>query len=591
MPPPEPSEGVAFEVTTSLTSGSSKVHNTVDVGNACQAQNVSEAGSPIDDQSPQSNGSNSTSPNNDGAQCHHSEIGCTLLVHAKLYALAHYLQLTTLKSLAFGAIEAEIESIEELQPQLLANIVQLARYVYTSTDTLVISTEQLRDLVATFVGNWFHVFHGPDVNNLLEEGGEFVVDVMQKVQQHVKDIKAEHKENKKELQRQIKRYQTRLRKRGGVVDGTGKDSDNTSRGRCFSIGFPSSISQAQLSAIFATTLISPEVKMEGKDPTSAFSSRILEIIVGPSERAFYAHTDILAKSDVLRMIVHGGGKETEEGKIVWPHWTVSAAEKLLEWLYTGDYKCPYPTAVLQSETVSTEENTAQASEDKIYDELENPDLDHPMSVDVPAPAEPEIVYDDTPRYNKKKKKYSESRMMWSIPDSPKPVRSAFRSCLKDLTWNGSHPLEKMSEAEEFDKWTGHQLWRPDQLNYEATFMTHAELYNMACIYQLDTLKNMAWQRLRSVLVSIGRPVPGSTVMGNIVTLIHYTYEITGEVGNEEEPLRKLVTTFAALNFTRFKGTVVDELIKSASEPDREFVMDLMAMVRQKVDNKEYSDSE
>ena len=32
----------------------------------------------------------------------------------------------------------------------------------------------------------------------------------------------------------------------------------------------------------------------------------------------------------------------EEEKIIWPDWTVGGAERLLEWLYTGDYGFPYP---------------------------------------------------------------------------------------------------------------------------------------------------------------------------------------------------------------------------------------------------------
>ncbi|KAL9031627.1 MAG: hypothetical protein Q9180_006791 [Flavoplaca navasiana] len=142
----------------------------------------------------------------------------------------------------------------------------------------------------------------------------------------------------------------------------------------------------------------------------------------------------------------------------------------------------------------------------------------------------------------------------------------------------------MSEAEEFDKWTGHQLWSPGQLDYHATFMTHAELYNMACTYQLDGLKNMAWQRLRSVMVTIGQPVTGSAVIGNLVKLIRYTYEVTGDIDHEEEPLRKLVTTFAAAYISQFEGPDVDELMRSRVESDREFVVDLMAKIRVQVNS-------
>ncbi|KAL8673694.1 MAG: hypothetical protein Q9224_007518 [Gallowayella concinna] len=157
--------------------------------------------------------------------------------------------------------------------------------------------------------------------------------------------------------------------------------------------------------------------------------------------------------------------------------------------------------------------------------------------------------------------------------------------LKDLSWSGSRPLGKLSQAEEFEKWIGHELRRPDQLDYEATFQTHAELYQLGCFYLLDELKDMAWQRLRSVLISIGTPKVGSRVVANLVDLIHYAYEVTGDACKvkEEEPLRKLVTTMAAIHFTGFKGAEVEQLIASPTKSDREFVSDLMAKVMQRLE--------
>lgn len=152
--------------------------------------------------------------------------------------------------------------------------------------------------------------------------------------------------------------------------------------------------------------------------------------------------------------------------------------------------------------------------------------------------------------------------------------------LEDLTWHGCRTLEKSSEAEEFDRWTGHQLWRPDELNYENILMTHAKLYVMACFYQLDELKNMSWQRLRAVLVSIGKPSHQTPVIGNLVTLIHYVYQETGDNSLGEEPLRMLVTSFAALHYTKLNGTGVNDLLLSTEAADREFVVDLFEKVAQ-----------
>ncbi|KAL8927881.1 MAG: hypothetical protein Q9172_001181 [Xanthocarpia lactea] len=169
-----------------------------------------------------------TTPSIGVARQHAIETGCTLLQHSRLYVLGHYLELTELKNLAIASIESITESVKELNPQLLSNIVQLIQYVYDSTDTLVNSKEPLRELVATFAANWFHAFQGNAVKALMEEGGDFVVDVMHKVQQHMRDMKVKHEDVEKDLQKQIKKYQTKLRKRGGRVD---SDTDNGHAGR------------------------------------------------------------------------------------------------------------------------------------------------------------------------------------------------------------------------------------------------------------------------------------------------------------------------------------------------------------------------
>lgn len=145
----------------------------------------------------------------------------TLLQHSKLYVLAHYLELTDLKDEAYEHIRAMLELFLELSPKLLDYVVQLIRHVYASTDTLTNSKEPLRELIATFVAEWFHDFQGDGVKKLMEKGGDFVVDVMEKVQQRALDVKKQHEYAEKELQQQIGKYQKRLRKKGSKVDGTG----------------------------------------------------------------------------------------------------------------------------------------------------------------------------------------------------------------------------------------------------------------------------------------------------------------------------------------------------------------------------------
>ena len=73
-----------------------------------------------------------------------------------------------------------------------------------------------------------------------------------------------------------------------------------------------------------------------------------------------------------------------------------------------------------------------------------------------------------------------------------------------------------------------------------------------------------------------------------MSLIRYTYEITGDITEEEEPLRKLVMTFAALYISQFKGTDVDDLMRSPTESNRDFVVDLMAKIRTNMEGDQTS---
>ena len=61
----------------------------------------------------------------------------------------------------------------------------------------------------------------------------------------------------------------------------------------------------------------------------------------------------------------------------------------------------------------------------------------------------------------------------------------------------------------------------------------------------------------------------------------YAYKNTSYEPGCTEPLRKLVTTFAALNFANFRGSEVDELIMSKEVTDREFVLGVMLKAMQR----------
>lgn len=109
---------------------------------------------------------------------HAISTGFTLLQDAKVYVIAHYLELTDLKNLALAAVQNVIDSTSEMRPKLLSSIVELVKYIYNHTDTLVSTKEPPRELVATFAAEWFHVFDRDVVKELMSKGGDSLIDII-----------------------------------------------------------------------------------------------------------------------------------------------------------------------------------------------------------------------------------------------------------------------------------------------------------------------------------------------------------------------------------------------------------------------------
>ncbi len=287
-------------------------------------------------------------------------------------------------------------------------------------------------------------------------------------------------------------------------------------------------------------------------------STIYQIEVGPVKQLYYAHSNALKRSEVLKKEVEGSRQESAEKKICWPHWKTSTVEKFLEWLYTSDYTCPYPRLVADPTS------SVQA-------------------IDNDAPSKRCAPQEEVAPF-----KYHGEVAEWPVEPTAKKQKTSTAvptlKPLQDLTWSDDRCQPKISQAEEYSRWTGHQLWHPNQLDYETTLMTHAELYVMACHYLLDDLAAMSWQRLRAVLMSMGTPSVGSPVIRNLMNLFCYAYEETGNsLDEEEEPLRNLLTTFAALHYPIFKGSGIEKWATSAKESDQEFCADLMVKVLLRVE--------
>ena len=232
--------------------------------------------------------------------------------------------------------------------------------------------------------------------------------------------------------------------------------------------------------------------------------------------------------------------------------------------------CPYPTKAGRFEGNNGEIFEAQnprtvAEEDKMAAPT-YPESEVPADSDAEEPAA--AYYED------------EMPVSGSEHASEQPAIMAKAGCQADIRpltpltnfHYGTGFQRKISQAEEFQQWAGHALWRSDELDYEVPLLAHAKLYVLAHFANVPELENLALQRLQDTLASIGKLPRNSPAVRNLVELIKYVYAHTDSVVHGEEQLRRVVSTFASLYFTSFQGREVCELMKGGGD----FVMDFMA---------------
>ncbi|CAF9935201.1 hypothetical protein IMSHALPRED_010136 [Imshaugia aleurites] len=281
--------------------------------------------------------------------------------------------------------------------------------------------------------------------------------------------------------------------------------------------------------------------------SSPFVGPIFEILAGPHHTSFLAHASILEKSETLRAVVQGKWKDSIEHKIVLEDWDPQTISRLLEWLYTGDYESPFPAKTSQPQTEVMK--------------IEIPKISMSSIPDVKKIAPCTFDFGNGGKKFGTTPKESESAKGSKRPPTP----------LANIYFKKADPEIVTFRSEAFKQWAAKFTETPCDLNFEATLLAHAKLYALADYMLLPTLQAQAFQRLKDLLGFISAKVytppshPGvlvfrdPAVVDDILTLVRYVYANTTGLESEEEPLRKLVSTFVAQNYDQFeddKGEVL-----------------------------------
>lgn len=131
-----------------------------------------------------------------------------LLAHARLYTFSVYHQIKSLQDLSLQRLTQVLARIDCSQPSAASEIATLVQHVYRDTLPAIYSKDAARKLVSQFVAmNFDELVHG-QFETLLEEGGDFVLDLSRKVSRYVRSAKNSAlltEEHTRELESEVQR--------------------------------------------------------------------------------------------------------------------------------------------------------------------------------------------------------------------------------------------------------------------------------------------------------------------------------------------------------------------------------------------------
>jgi hypothetical protein len=107
-----------------------------------------------------------------------------LIAHAKVYVLAQYTNTEALEYTALERLWNVFLTIKSLNTNsgVIEGIVSLVEYAYANTNALVNSEESLRSIISTFCAiRLLELQEQPEFHTLLHAGGDFVVELWEKV--------------------------------------------------------------------------------------------------------------------------------------------------------------------------------------------------------------------------------------------------------------------------------------------------------------------------------------------------------------------------------------------------------------------------
>lgn len=279
------------------------------------------------------------------------------------------------------------------------------------------------------------------------------------------------------------------------------------------------------------------------------SSETIEIIAQSGEKRFFVHRDILAaQSEPLRHVVRD---RSAEHKVDLHEWDGDTVGRLVEFLYIGHYQAPSPTQRSESSAVSEVGTGA----------------------DTPATSRPGTAQSECTETGR-----SECTTTTTSPVGPRPLTPLWQFGLELQDRAGPYMDRESPEVFRLG------LFDPAICDYGEVLLAHAKVYSLAQNQEVEALRNLSCKHLLSTLLRIGSVEPGWQVTVDFIALLRYVYSHTVlSPGDSEEPLQKIVSQFAALNFPALQSR--DEMTELIREGGK-LASDLMSKVYKRLAHSE-----
>ena len=280
----------------------------------------------------------------------------------------------------------------------------------------------------------------------------------------------------------------------------------------------------------------------------------------------------------------------------WGHTDVETVQRVISFLYFDDYEAPNPNlrtlsnyeAPLDGKThdavkVADGNEAAQAAASSVVDA--GPDLPEEESV-IPGSPEPEPEPEaaseepaaDWPEATNAEIRPSPGLLPTRSADSidePQTQSALFESTSERPltpvgTCIGLPPVSVVRQT--FAGMFADGDFPYHQYSYKAPLLAHAQVYCFADCYFLEPLKNLALQRLSQTLRRVDCEFAAAS--NEIAGLTRYIYENTRS-DTPEEPLRKLVSQFATINYTSLLHDDFEDLVCRGGDFTRDVARKLL----------------